>query len=146
MTLNQILKLIKSVALNHSQVNSYLFSKDWDFESEGVVTYPLIGCALVAPAAFVNNSLEFDLTMYVADLVHKDRSNEIEVLSDTIQIAQDVVAVLDSPAYDDDIINTSAINYLPFTEKWDSEVSGWTFDLKVKVPSQKDWCQVPTKS
>ena len=144
-TVNQLLKLIKDTSENHNQVNKFLFAKDWDFETEGQVKYPLVGVALVQPAQFITRVIEYDFTIWVADLVKKDRSNELEVLSDTIQIAVDIVSDLIQNNQDDEMEITQNISYTPFTEKWDSEVSGWTFELKIRVPSINNECQIPKK-
>lgn len=147
-TLNQILDLIKTTSENHTQVNKFLFSRDWDFETEGQVVYPLVGCALVNPAVRTKNMIVYDFTIFVADLVHKDRSNEQEVLSDTIQIAVDLESYIAQGFYDLDInINREqSTSFTPFTEKWDSEVSGWSFNLKIEVPSINDSCQIPVRN
>jgi hypothetical protein len=49
------------------------------------------------------------------DLVHKDQRNELEVLSDQLQIGTDVVAQLRAPLYEDFFYVGESVSFEDFT-------------------------------
>jgi hypothetical protein len=70
--------------------------------------------------------------------------NETEVLSDCTQIAEDLLAMLMSPNYQDDweIADTTVVS--PFTEGLSDIVAGVVMDIGIMVEFIADSCQVPS--
>jgi len=77
------------------------------------------------------------------DLVHKDERNELEVLSDTLQMATDVVAQLRNPIYEDWFIVGDNVTFEDFTERFNDEVSGYKIDISLILSEQFNLCALP---
>tara|TARA_R110001606_G_scaffold348054_1_gene497525 strand:- start:239 stop:529 length:291 start_codon:yes stop_codon:yes gene_type:complete len=87
------------------------------------------------------------------DLVFPDLSNEQEVLSDCLQICNDLIGTfkngeslllsnqgLDAlPKYFTD----GDINIEPFTERFDNAPTGWVFTLPVIIENEYNTCIAP---
>jgi len=144
LTLNQIKKQLNSIAVSHSNINHFHFGEMVDFASSGVVDYPALAVER-NPFQFVNNSLRYSFNIYMMDLVHKDASNRDEVLSDTLLICLDIIAMLDR---DNDFIFSieKNITFNDFIDSFDEEVSGYWFKLDITVPNPLDNCAVPLSS
>jgi hypothetical protein len=89
-----------------------------------------------------------DFSVYILDRCSKDQSNVNEVLSDMEQIAQDVIAQLDTPqTYDFWIEKATSFNLEPLFPDWgDEEVGGWTFNLSITYSWSRDRCAIPFDS
>ena len=99
-TLNQINELLEGIATAHQQINSYGIGDLYDLVANGAVTYPLM-FTVINPGQIQGKQMSLNLSLLFMDLVHKDQHNELEVLSDQLQIATDVVAQLRAPLYED---------------------------------------------
>lgn len=140
-TLNQILKQLSNVADAHANINSFFEGEMYDFASSGLVRYPAMA-VVKNPFIYDSNNLTYSFNIYIMDLVHKDASNRTEVLNDTLQICMDVLALLDRNFDVVGQINTK-VTFNDFIDSFDQEVSGYWFELKIKVPYVLDECAVP---
>lgn len=147
MTLNQIVNRIKTIALAHHQVRSFYFGKPTDFLTDKKTIYA--GCFLqdttgdVSPA---NKSFSFSFKMFLLDLVNvseNTKENELDVFSDMLEIAKDIIAEMDSNTYYDWIISGSNPVTLVF-EAFEDMVGGATIDFSVRTMYEKDVCAVPS--
>lgn len=159
LSLNQIIEAVKTIALNHSQVNSFYFGDTWELGSGSKVDlydgtqsptplYPLVGLTLLrSDKAGKQKQTTFNL--FVCDLVNKGESNETEVLSDTDLIIQEIHDYL--RYYLENTQTTNPANALPdfswtdFTERFDDEVSGHQGDLTIIQAHTRDVCAIPTR-
>lgn len=143
MTHNQFIKLFSDIADNHRDINSFGSGDLWEYMANEGTTWK--GIALWVN--LMDNTI-VDLvdspkyTFLVMDSVNKDEGNEDEVLSDTLRIAKDIIAVLRQPYYEPYFQIQKNFNLNDFTEKFDSEVSGWQFDITFNQPFIYDSCQV----
>ena len=144
MTLNQVVKNLNYIANAHNQINHFFFGELYNFASSGTTNYPAMAVT-VEPATYSENMLTMNFNVYILDLVHKDLSNQTEVLSDTQSICLDVLALIKDPTiYSWNIdINTTLTD---IQGGYDDEVSGYWFPLKIRVPKPLDTCQVPLRS
>jgi hypothetical protein len=99
--------------------------------------------AVVRPATVTNNSVLLNFELLFMDLVHKDLSNEIDVLNDQLLIALDCRAYLNNPDNDDLFIVGENLQLNPFYEKSDNEVTGWSMTIQCRVQDLKDRCIIP---
>jgi hypothetical protein len=140
-TLNQIVSEFKEIANQHRQINNFTVGTIEDFATSGTTNYPAWWVSYQTNG-FEDRRESFSFSFWIVDRVKKDRSNLIEVHSDTKQIAMDVIAQLNDAAYKwsiDKNISLSAI-YEPFHE---DEIAGWTFDITIGQAFTKDVCQIP---
>ena len=85
----------------------------------------------------------------MADILNKDYTNEIDVWSDTLQIAEDILAQFgygvseSSGDYYDKYDIQVPTQMIPFSESFDDFVSGWNLQLNIVVDSPLDRCIAP---
>jgi hypothetical protein len=156
-SLNQIEKTLQNFVNAHQILNSYGFGELADV-AQGVASYTINKnasgtndlvypsmWATPTPSGITRHWIEYKLSIIVFDLVHKDESNKIEVLSDCIQILEDLINYLRQPAYEDyfSIDNEYSFTADPFTDRFNDEVSGWAMEITVKVPNENNICTLP---
>src|SRR4051812_27817439 len=124
-TYNQILAVFQDIADAHLQIKQFGAGDPADIP-EGV-DYPLMWT--VYDPAQINLSLrsdEISFKVLFADLLHEDKSNEQEILSDQKQIACDVVAQLQLGFYRDDFEVADIVKLEPVVESITTDsVAGW---------------------
>lgn len=147
-TLNQILKDIETFCDTHGQVGQYCFKDPNELLNDHESRFPVVD-AIVRPARFSGTqgtprTVSFLIELYFMDLVHKDLSNEQDVLSDQAQIAMDLLAYFDKEEFADKFTLDVNGQLDPFYEKGDNEVTGWSLAINFKVLDLRDKCAIPT--
>ena len=143
-TLNQIIKKVEDIATNHKQINSFGFGDLHEFSTEAKAM-PCLWMELNTGSIDVEDqSFKYNFSLYFLDLVHKDETNETEVLSDQALIASDVYTLLDDEDNADNFLleKTAALEF--FTERTDDEVSGCKLDIVIKTKFLRKDCEIPT--
>lgn len=155
-TLNQFHNVFKTFAQNHRFVNSYGFGDLADIgngvenysvnkdNSTGKLMYPSMWIT-PQPSVIDRHFIRWKFNILFYDLVHKDDSNSIEVLSDTQQCAADLINYLRNPSYEDyfSIDNEYSFQITPFRDRFNDEVTGWMLDLEIDVVNLNDRCTIP---
>ena len=151
-TYNNVIETIKCVGEAHKQIEQVTSGDLFDIDLEKNTKFPLFHISPVN--VDINKSQKvFNFQLYIMDLVKEDGSNEQIVLSDTLQIFSDLIAIFkhgetlngynashgEEERYfvDDDFICE------PFTERFDNWTSGWVMDFSVIVESVLDSCDIP---
>jgi hypothetical protein len=142
MTLNQIVKTLNEIADNHLQINHFFFGEEWDFATSGVVNCPAM-ITVLQPSVLEGSTITQNFKIYIGDLVQKNLSNKLEVLSDCQLIALDIIYQLQLPVYDFVLINKDNITLNDFEDSFDCELYGYWFDIKLKLPAPYDRCAIP---
>jgi hypothetical protein len=140
-TLNQLIAKLQTIATNHEQINSFFFGDIADLGTEKPMQYPVL-FADVAPSNFTYKVIGLNLQIMVMDIVKKDLSNENDVISDTLQIIEDVIIELRNPS--EVFLIQDSINLTPFSDSQGDEVSGWTANITINIPSNYNSCAVPS--
>lgn len=147
MTHNQFIKLFNDIATNHRDINSFGSGDLWEYmANESGVNNPVTLWVMLEPNSIEGKVDRPKYTFLVMDLVNKDESNEDEVLSDTLRIAKDIIAVLRQPYYETFFKIQENITLTDFTERFDSEMSGWQFEMTFEQPFLYDSCQANMSS
>lgn len=147
MTLNQVLKRIESLALGHRQVRTFRKGLVTDFFTDKKTKYPAVclqdqggNISLSGHATTLNYRL------FILDLVNvsqETKVNENEVLSDTVSIAQDLLAQMNNGNYDDWKISTD--NNLQLVVEAENDMpAGCVIDFSVRIMYEQNICQIPT--
>jgi hypothetical protein len=148
---------LKYLANSHKQINSfglgnvdelsyYTTSRDKQDNPDGQSPYfPLL---FVVPSNIVNDLQfkEWDFNVVSLDIVERDLDNEVDTLSDTLQILNDVISQFRLSVtnqqgnynylyYLDDTVTCT-----PFMEKYSDMTNGWTGLIKVKTKTPLDRC------
>lgn len=140
-TLNQLIDKLQTIATNHEQLNSFFFGDIADLGADSPIQYPVL-YADVAPSNFSYKVIGLNIQMMVMDIVKKDLSNENEVLSDCLQMMEDVIIELRNPS--EIFLIQDSISLTPFSDSQGDEVSGWTANITINIPSNYNSCAVPS--
>ena len=141
-TFNQIYDVFRYIAENHVFINSFSFVTELhEIAASTDTLYPAL---IVMPegATTESNLLHYKFNIIVADLVHKDESNENEVLSDTLQTLLDIKAWLTNNQCNGFTLKKES-TITPFTERWDDEVSGHVGNFELEIWNTDSLCALP---
>ena len=148
---------IQLLVTKHKQINSFgMGSPDqmsyWTQIRDGVENptfeSPIFPLLYVVPGECVN-SLQFktwNFQLVMSDIVDRDLTNQVDVLSDTLQMLMDVVTMFRLSVrpefgcfdtYYDTFANTE---FVPFLEKYDDLTNGWTANLQITTTTALDRC------
>ena len=146
LSLNGIVSLLQYKQQNHAQLSSgtFYFGDPWEFGQNETIKYPFFGARLLENNTLAGNLDTTSIEIFFCDLVHKDESNETEVLSDMKQIALDIYSQLRTDLKDDykaNLNDTAQLN--PFTEKFNDMVTGWSITLNIEQFYDRSTCDTP---
>lgn len=144
LTLNRLNKEITTFQTNHKILKTWLFGDPWEKNAKFNIQYPML-FGMVRPSPIQGTSETFVIEFFVCDKPGVNKRGEIEALSDTKQIANDVLSYLNGETFTDDfqIDQNGTISMVPFVESFDNNCCGWSFELPLKQPFEWDLCSVP---
>lgn len=133
---------------NHLQINSFGFGNVAEIMTSGTVKHPLLYCqadGLVAQSGEVG----YKFKVLIMDIVDKDKTNEDNVLNDTVQILLDFFAEFFNAGkgfgQDNNFeLRQDSINATTFLEdRFQDETAGW--EANITIWSKFNWnrCQIP---
>ena len=141
-TYNQVISTFADICSKHKQVNSFYSLQTWEFETKENV-YPAV-LLIPLPSVIQQGQTVLSFELHVMDLLNKDSSNLNEIHSDTLQIANDIIAEI---ADDEDdygfVLNTDSISVVPFEESLDDRVAGWVCTLDIQIANGLNNCNTP---
>lgn len=147
LTLNQVIKRIETLALNHRQLNHFFVGDPVEYLTNGDVRYP--ACFLELQGSRIDKEARqtiFSFRFWLCDLedIAIDSSaNEIELQSDLTSICEDIVAMLAFTEYTDwDVFTPGNIQY--FKDKFEDLVIAAAMTIEIGVRFDANRCQVPT--
>lgn len=141
-SLNQVVNLCEQIADAHKQINGFRFGEPYNVATI-TERYPLLW-ARVGSAAINGKTLSLNISLYIIDILSDDYSNEKDIMSDTLSIAQDVVAMLQDPALSGDLVIGENIILEPLFEELPDKVNGWRVDVPIELSYLSNRCQVPS--
>jgi hypothetical protein len=141
LTLNQTVKLIKDIAESHDQINTVYFGDVWEFLAQTDNTYPAMFYSLTG-SQINGKSLDMSFSLFFLDRQLQDETNETEVLSDQLLIAQDIVSMFRHPKFDWEIADNVVLEF--FTENEKDYLAGVKADVTISFPMLSNRCQIPT--
>lgn len=148
-TYNQVVDILKDIAQRHFQINSFYLGRDWELENDDDIIYPLFQVFPESARMPVTNgeykTIEMRLICKVVDLVKQDESNEKDVHSDCLRIAQDIINEFNQhPFYiRSNASLTGDINITSLEEFEDDFTAGWEFGLTLKLININSYCGLP---
>lgn len=148
MTLNQVINRIRTIALAHKQINDFREGDVISFLKEGDINYPACFVQILpGRISRLEKQTTIRIAIYLCDLVNlsiDSRANEIEVKSDLLLIAEDLMAAFTYHEYslDWEIANESSIEFLD--EKFEDIVSAVLMTLDIKTRFDSNRCQIPS--
>lgn len=142
LTLNNSITNLNNIADSHSLINHFFYGELYDFAASGVVNYPAM-MVTQEPLSLSRGVITMSFNVYVADLVQKGIADRREVLSNTVNIALDILALLDREQEYKWSVNIDNITLNDFVDKFQDEVTGVWFKLDLRVPNALNRCAVP---
>jgi len=93
--------------------------------------------------------MEYKFTFIISDIIQRDLANQVDVLSDTLQIMDDILGQFRLSVYES-LGNFNELYYLntpitctPFLEKYDDLLGGWVAEVTIEVKTPLDRCDAP---
>jgi hypothetical protein len=135
MTLNQVIKRLKTVIAANTFINSIYVGEvsEWGELPNVVYSNALIVIGDVTPQGA---EYEVAFTVYFSDLLEDGADNRVNIFSDTLQIAQDIAADLNEEEANDFIFNlTKPITFYDDVRGTDNtdRVAGVIMDFSLRA-------------
>jgi hypothetical protein len=140
------------IAYNHNQIMSFGYG-DLSQITNDIETHlePLYTRLYIVPGSTIFNlsSITYNLSIIICDRIEDDLSNQIDVLSDTLEISKDIFTILHN-SYGDEFGNFTEYyepqfgsSIIPFLERFDTVLAGWTLNISITQPFDYNQCIVP---
>ena len=149
---NNTIDTLKQLGSYQFQIQTVTTGDLYEIDLEKNTLYPLMHINPVNAVA-QNNQMTLNFQIFIMDLVFPDLSNEQEVLSDCLQICNDLIGtfkngeslLLSNQGLDDipKYFTDGDISLEPFTEKFDNAPTGWVFTLPVIIENEYNTCIAP---
>jgi len=141
----------------HKQINSFglgdldqmsYWTELRDHQENETFESPYFPLLYVVPGECTNylQYKTWNLNLIMSDIVDRDLTNQVDVLSDTLQMLQDVVSQYrlsvrpDLGCYDKFYDSFNNVEFTPFLEKYSDLTNGWTALLQLTTTTPLDRC------
>jgi hypothetical protein len=141
LTLNNVITNLNNIATSHGQIDNFFYGEAYDFAASGTTLYNSMVVEQV-PNKISNGVQTMSFKIWVMGLVQKGDRDRQEVASDTQSIIMDILAILDRTVGYEWNVNTD-VTLNDFVDTFQDELTGWWFQLDLRVPNALDRCQVP---
>jgi hypothetical protein len=148
----QIVTELSSIAYHHPQIMSFgigdLDQATMDVDSKTAPRYSRMYC-IPGDTIFNQNHIHFNFSIIIMDIVNEDQSNLGDVLSDTLEICKDVWTIFwqsytaEQGNFSYNLVGDWAPECIPFTERFDDVVAGFTMNLSLSMPFDFNACTPP---
>ena len=149
---NNTIDTLKKLGEQHYMIKTITTGDIWEVDLAKNSYFPLMHITPVNAVAGTHQ-MTLNFQIFIMDLVFPDLSNEQEVLSDCLQICNDLIGTFkngeslllsnqgleDIPKYFTD----GDISLEPFTERFDNAPTGWVFTLPVIIENEYNTCIAP---
>jgi hypothetical protein len=148
----QILADFASIAYHHEQIRSYGFGDVKQITNDlETKTEPEYVRMYVVPGESVFNQyhIHYHFSIIIMDKVEEDQSNQKDVMSDCLEICKDIWTTIiqsytvQSGNFSWYIIPDQEPEVVPFTERFETIVGGWTMNIAVAIPFDYNSCTPP---
>lgn len=143
MTLNQLFRIIENYASGHSNINTIVFGAKWNIDNkdaDGVMLWYDVQAGVID-----RTMLSYGFELYFLDVLNPDDSNLKDVLSDTLQVAQDMAAMLYNYDCEEEFDLPKRATIQPVQYKFTSDYAGHSLTFTIEAPYEWNDCQVPVR-
>lgn len=147
MTLQSVIKAIKTICLAHSQIQTVYVGLKTDGFNDRTTKFPAAQILYSAGSAnLTGNQSRVDFEIILQDQVHQAREakeNELDVQSDMYSVCLDLITQLSSWYFDEWRISQD----IPIDLLYETEASmcaGAQFTFSVNIPLARDLCAIPS--
>lgn len=150
----QLLSDLAQIAYHHEQINSFGFgdlaqiTNDLTTKQEPKYTRMYI---VPGDVVFNENHIHYRFGLIIMDKVNNDLSNLNDVMSDTLEIQKDIWTILyhsytaAQGNFSWDIIPDWSPDVVPFLERFETILGGWTMNLSVQIKFDYNSCTPPVE-
>jgi hypothetical protein len=145
-TYKQIIKEFESIALSQQAVKQFQVGQFSDLDVETDVhtfqRFPLVFMVPRVSSLDRYGKMVLGFSMAVCDIA-KDNVEDLQVntLNNTLMIFQDIASkIIMTPWSEVDMELQTPINIIPFQERFNNNLTGWTAELNVIVKSPFNLC------
>lgn len=143
LTLNNLISKIQTFQLAHKQLKSFYFNEIAEKENaEDNNLYPMLFASL-QPIKISGVSKKTVIRFYIDDKVKKGQRNYQEVLSDCELICLDLLSYFKQTNFTDYLNIETEVTLNDYTEAFDTETTGFYFDVEFEIIFEWDLCNVP---
>lgn len=135
-------KIFADFAANNTMINSYDSGFIFDINPEPEINYPLLFVEL--PSAVIDNSINYDFTIYAIDRLKEDDSNLLDVHNSALKIVSDFRTYLRKNQELSSLLfveDESPVDF--FAHKYSDYTAGAKMEIKVKVLNNELLCDIP---
>ena len=145
-TYNNIIQAFGDFKNAHYQLNSFFAGQTWNFQAEMDTVYPAM-VVLPQPSTIQSGVITYSFSVFICDILNKDRSNVTEVYSDTSQIICDLVSEMkDKEDTYGFWLDETNVLIEPFEEAFDDVLAGWIATININVKFSGSICGLPLRS
>jgi hypothetical protein len=142
MTLKQTKNQVQQLLQSHAMIRRVIYNtpQEWMF-AEQQPEYPL-ACFWIGAGSLEQGFKNFNVTMWFLDIAGKEGIHELDVVSDQVEIANDIVALLRQSHLRswqiDDNIQLEIIS-----DALEDYIAGVRLEVNIKTINRYDACSVP---
>jgi hypothetical protein len=143
MTLSNLISKLRAIQVSHPMIRTFGEGDIYDYvDNGGEIEYPVMW-VVVKPSTYNAMTMRYRLAIVFADLLAEDKSNRLQVQSDQLLVALDVVSKLKlDETYNFNVNTNVAVEF--FQERFDDFTAGVTIDFEIIDPQPLDLCQFPS--
>lgn len=144
-TLNQLIGNLSDIADKHQLINGFRYGDAWEFYSSGVTRSPEMWVTCTGGTRQTGVTV-FDLIITLADNSKRGEAAELDIESDLVQIAEDIIAQMRNAEYGWSIDRNGDIPIKIMTEKSPKNFVVAEFSVSVRIKKADDRCSIPFSS
>lgn len=143
MTLSELVAKIKAIQEAHPMIRTFGEGDIYDYvDNGGEIEYPVLW-TVIRPAQYATSVIRYRVVLLFADLLTEDKSNRLQIQSDQMLVALDVLGKLKlDTAYSFNTSTNSTIEF--FQERFDDFTAGVSIEIEISSPVPLNFCAIPT--
>ena len=143
MSLSNLISKLKTIQESHPMLKTFGEGDIYDYvDNGGEIEYPVMW-VVVQPSNYTTGVLRYRLLLVFADLLTEDKANRLQLQSDQLEVALDVIAKLKlDNTYTFNIPTNVSIDF--FQERFDDFTAGVSASIEIVDPTPLNLCQFPT--
>lgn len=111
-------------------------------DNGGEIQYPVMW-TVIRPIQFSTSNLRYRIVLLFADLLTEDKSNRLQIQSDQMLVALDVLSKLKlDNSYSFNAISNATLEL--FQERFDDFTAGVSIEIEINSPVPLNLCAIPT--
>lgn len=144
-TYKQLIQSFEDICLNQMSVKHFQVGEMSDVDiqtnTETFQRYPFVFMIPRLSSMDRFGKLTLGFSLIVADIAKNEEDLQVNTHNNTLMIMQDIFSkiIMSPPAQVDFEIQTP-INIIPFVEKFNNNLAGWTAEINVIIPSPFNLC------